>query len=57
MEDIGARRLHTIMNSLLEEYLFDMPEKKGKTVTITQKRVVSTLGKIISNEDLSKYIL
>jgi ATP-dependent HslUV protease ATP-binding subunit HslU len=57
MEDIGARRLHTIMNTLLEEYLFDMPEKKGKTVTITQKRAVSILGKIVDNEDLSKYIL
>ncbi|MFO7895668.1 MAG: ATP-dependent protease ATPase subunit HslU [Candidatus Cloacimonadales bacterium] len=57
MEDIGARRLHTIMNSLLEDYLFDMPEKKGKSATITKTRVQNTLGNIIKDEDLSKYIL
>ncbi len=57
MEDIGARRLHTIMNSLLEDHLFDMPEKKTKTVTITKTTVKRKLDKIIKDEDLSKYIL
>ena len=57
MEDIGARRLYTIMNSLLEEYLFEMPDKKYKQVKITRKIVKEKLEKIIKDEDLSKYIL
>ncbi|MBC8415258.1 MAG: ATP-dependent protease ATPase subunit HslU [Candidatus Cloacimonetes bacterium] len=57
MEDIGARRLHTIMNVLLDEYLFDMPDKKIKTAFITKEMVENKLNKIISDEDLSKYIL
>ena len=57
MEDIGARRLHTIMNSLLDEHLFNMPDPKIKTVTITKIKVNNKLDKIIKNEDLSKYIL
>lgn len=57
MEDIGARRLHTIMNSLLDEHLFNMPDSKIKTVNITKTKVNNKLDKIIKNEDLSKYIL
>ena len=57
MEDIGARRLHTIMNVLLDEYLFDMPDKKFKTVFITKEMVEKKLNRIITDEDLSKYIL
>ncbi len=57
MEDIGARRLHTIMNALLDEYLFDMPDKKIKTAFITKDMVENKLNKIITDEDLSKYIL
>ena len=57
MEDIGARRLHTIMNALLEDYLFDMPEKKTKRVTITKTFVKKKLDSIIKDEDLSRYIL
>ncbi|MBC8383998.1 MAG: ATP-dependent protease ATPase subunit HslU [Candidatus Cloacimonetes bacterium] len=57
MEDIGARRLHTIMNALLEEQLFDMPEKKKKKLTITKTFVTKKLNKIIKDEDLSRYIL
>lgn len=57
MEDIGARRLHTIMNVLLDEYLFDMPDKKFKTVFITKEMVENKLNRIIKDEDLSKYIL
>ncbi len=57
MEDIGARRLNTIMNSLLDNYLFNMPNPKIKTVTITKTKVNKKLDKIIKNEDLSKYIL
>jgi ATP-dependent HslUV protease ATP-binding subunit HslU len=57
MEDIGARRLHTIMNALLEEYLFEMPDRQFKSVHVTQKMVKRKLSKIIEDEDLSKYIL
>jgi len=57
MEDIGARRLHTIMNALLEDYLFEMPEKKTKRVTITKTFVHKKLDSIIKDEDLSRYIL
>ncbi|MFC1887953.1 ATP-dependent protease ATPase subunit HslU [Candidatus Cloacimonadota bacterium] len=57
MEDIGARRLHTIMNALLEEFLFELPELPKKKLTITKSFVKNKLDKIISDEDLSKYIL
>ncbi len=57
MEDIGARRLHTIMNTLLENLLFQMPDKKMKKVNITKATVKKQLDKIIKDEDLSKYIL
>jgi len=57
MEDIGARRLHTIMNALLDDYLFDMPDKKFKTAFISKDMVEKKLNKIITDEDLSKYIL
>lgn len=57
MEDIGARRLHTILNTLLEDYLFDIPEKKYKKILIEADYVKEKLQDIINSEDLSKYIL
>ncbi|HNX37451.1 MAG TPA: ATP-dependent protease ATPase subunit HslU [Candidatus Cloacimonadota bacterium] len=57
MEDIGARRLHTIMNALLDEYLFTMPGEKLKKVTITAREVVAKLSPLIESEDLSRFIL
>ncbi len=57
MEDIGARRLHTIMNTLLDEYLFEMPSKQLKTVKITKKMVSERLAPVIESEDLSRFIL
>jgi len=57
MENIGARRLHTIMNSLLEEWLFDLPNEAVKDVLITEISVVEKLSRIIEDEDLSRYIL
>lgn len=57
MEDIGARRLNTIMNSLLENYLFEMPKASIKKVDITREFVTEKLESIIKDEDLSKYIL
>lgn len=57
MEDIGARRLHTILSTLLEEYLFEMPETKYKNITINKDIVVEKLSDLVKNEDLSRYIL
>ncbi len=55
-ENIGARRLHTVLTNLLQEILFEPPKSKKK-VTITSKMVENTLSEIIADEDLSKYIL
>lgn len=56
-ENIGARRLHTILSSLLEEILFDVPEVKIEKISINAKTVKEKLKNIIEDEDLSKYIL
>ena len=56
-ENIGARRLHTIMEKLLEEMLFDAPEVVQKKIVIDHNYVQKRLGSIVSNEDLSRYIL
>ena len=55
-ENIGARRLHTVMTTLLEDILFEPPKGKKKVV-ITAKTVEKRLSHIIENEDLSRYIL
>lgn len=57
MEDIGARRLHTLMEKLLEEISFEAPEKSGKSVKIDKGYVDERLGSIVKNRDLSRYIL
>ena len=57
MENIGARRLHTVMSKLLEDILFDLPDKKIKNVNITKKLVSESLSEIVEDEDLSRYIL
>jgi ATP-dependent HslUV protease ATP-binding subunit HslU len=56
-ENIGARRLHTIMSKLLEDILFQAPEIKKKKIVIDQKFVKDVLKDIIEDEDLRKYIL
>ncbi len=56
-ENIGARRLHTIMSTLLEEILFNVPEIGSKDIKIDGKMVKEKLEAIIEDEDLSKYIL
>jgi len=56
-ENIGARRLHTIIEKLLEEVSFYAPEMKGQEVIINGKYVKDNLKEIATNEDLSKYIL
>jgi ATP-dependent HslUV protease ATP-binding subunit HslU len=56
-ENIGARRLHTIMSTLLEEYLFNIPDSGEKKISIDAKDVRKRLENIVKDEDLSKYIL
>jgi ATP-dependent HslUV protease ATP-binding subunit HslU len=56
-EDIGARRLHTIMETLLDEYSFEGPDLKDKNVIIDAGYVQKQLAEIVKNEDLSRYIL
>jgi ATP-dependent HslUV protease ATP-binding subunit HslU len=56
-ENIGARRLHTIMSTLLEEILFNVPEVSEKKIKIDAKVVKERLLEIIEDEDLTKYIL
>ncbi|QIV94328.1 ATP-dependent protease ATPase subunit HslU [Allofrancisella frigidaquae] len=57
IENIGARRLHTVMEKLLEEISFDAPELTDKTISITTEYVNEKLGKLVKDKDLSKYIL
>jgi ATP-dependent HslUV protease ATP-binding subunit HslU len=56
-ENIGARRLHTIMERVLDEISFDAPEKKGEQVTIDADYVRKMLTDIVKDQDLSRYIL
>jgi ATP-dependent HslUV protease ATP-binding subunit HslU len=56
-ENIGARRLHTIMERVLDEISFEAPEKKGQQVTVDGEYVRKTLSDIVKDQDLSRYIL
>jgi ATP-dependent HslUV protease ATP-binding subunit HslU len=56
-ENIGARRLHTIMERLLDEVSFEAPELAGQSITIDAAYVRRMLADIVRNEDLSRYIL
>ena len=55
MENIGARRLHTVMTTLLEEVLFGLPDSSMNTVRVDQALVRSRLEKIAEDEDLRRY--
>lgn len=57
IENIGARRLHTIMENLLEDISFEADEHSGETITIDSKYVDEKLTGIFQDQDLSKYIL
>ncbi len=57
VEDIGARRLHTIMEKLMEDISFNASEYRGSSFSIDRSYVYEHLGNIIENEDLSRYIL
>ena len=57
MENIGARRLHTIMEMLLEDISFDAPDLSGQKIEITREYVDERLKDIVQDQDLSRYIL
>ena len=57
MENIGARRLHTVMETLLESLSFEAPEKGKQTVKIDKKYVEGELAEIVKDRDLRRYIL
>jgi ATP-dependent HslUV protease ATP-binding subunit HslU len=56
-ENIGARRLQTIMTTLLEETLFTLPDSRRRKISVTGKKVRETLKDIVEDQDLSRYIL
>ncbi|MCH2268953.1 MAG: ATP-dependent protease ATPase subunit HslU [SAR324 cluster bacterium] len=56
-ENIGARRLHTVMEQLLEEVSFTAPELKGQKISVTPKYIQGRLSSLLKNQDLSRYIL
>lgn len=56
-EDIGARRLHTIMEKVLEDLSFNATEHEGETVVVDREYVTCRLGDLLEDEDLSKFIL
>ncbi len=57
MENIGARRLHTVMERLLEAISFDAADRSGQKITVNADYVEQHLGALLRNEDLSRYIL
>jgi ATP-dependent HslUV protease ATP-binding subunit HslU len=56
-ENIGARRLHTVMEKLLEDLLFIIPDQSIESVEIDKDYVIARLGELVKNADLSRYIL
>ncbi len=56
-EDIGARRLHTVIEKVLEDISFDADEHSGETITVTKELVEDKLEDIAQNEDTARYIL
>ncbi len=56
-EDIGARRLHTVLEKVLEEISFNAEEYNGEEFTVTSKLVHDTLDEVVADDDLSRYIL
>jgi ATP-dependent HslUV protease ATP-binding subunit HslU len=57
MENIGARRLHTVMTTLLEDVLFDLPDRGNGAIVVDQTVVRDRLKAVVEDEDLRKYIL
>jgi len=56
-ENIGARRLHTVMERLIEQISYDASDKSGQSINIDRAYVDAQLGKLVVDEDLSRYIL
>ena len=56
-ENIGARRLHTVMEKLLEDLSFKAPELGGRSIRIDRAEVDAALTDIVQDQDLSRYIL
>jgi ATP-dependent HslUV protease ATP-binding subunit HslU len=56
-EDIGARRLHTIIERVIEDISFDAPERQGERIVIDAAFVAERIGEVAADEDLSSYIL
>ncbi len=57
VENIGARRLHTILTTLLEDVLFDVPDRISGAVVVDEEMVDQKLSSVVKNRDLSQYIL
>ena len=58
MENIGARRLHTVLTTWLEEVMFDLPDEgAGETIVIDADTVTDRLARIVEDDDLRRYIL
>lgn len=56
-EDIGARRLHTVIEKVLEDISFDADERKGETIEVSKELVYEKLENIVEHEDTARYIL
>jgi len=56
-ENIGARRLHTVLERLLEAISYEAPERSGEMITVDSDYVDQQLGEVARDEDLSRYIL
>jgi ATP-dependent HslUV protease ATP-binding subunit HslU len=57
VENIGARRLHTVLERVLDEISFSAPDKSGETIVIDRQFVESHIGDLARNADLSRFIL
>ena len=57
IENIGARRLHTIIEKVLDDISFNATDKAGETITVDKKFVQKNLGNLVKDTDLSKFIL
>ena len=57
MENIGARRLHTIIEKVLDDISFNATDRSGETIVINEKYVQDNLGNLVKDTDLSKFIL
>jgi ATP-dependent HslUV protease ATP-binding subunit HslU len=56
-EDIGARRLHTVMEKILEEISFEADEHAGETISVDEALVRDKIGDLVEDEDTTRYIL